>query len=80
VGEQETKASKSLSIAQLSTEHQASVQLVGKSWRSVSQAQSEYWQEFDASQNASLVSRELRQSLKGKKCNTNSEWRIRKEK
>jgi hypothetical protein len=68
VGEQETKAAKPLSTAQLSAKHQASVQLVGESRRSVSQAQSKHWQEFDASQDASLVSREFRQSFKSKQC------------
>ncbi len=68
VGEQETKAAKPLSTAQLSAKHQTSVQLVGESRRSVSQAQSKHWQEFDASQDASLVSREFRQSFKSKQC------------
>ena len=61
LGEQEAALAEPLSPAQLSAEHQASVQLAGESRRGLSATQSERGQELDARQNAPLVARELRQ-------------------
>jgi hypothetical protein len=66
MGEQEAKASKSLSNSQFSAKHKTSLQLAGVSRRSVPSSKSKHTEEFDASQDASFVSRKFRQSFKSK--------------